>query len=276
MKKKIVAILLAIVLLLPMVVNADAWVPNIYYNHTTVVGGSVEESIIFTGYDITKFDNITVEYDKEYLSITPKYVQIIVSGQNILEDSSKGSVNVEDGKIIIIVTDLSTKPNSHPVADEELGWDSAQSYISLKFTALKAGNTTIKAPNKGYYKLAKITIEEKNCPVPAEAEDPSEPIGSSDTTEPVEPEGPTPEEDDSKEKAKPVTEETNNIKEILFYCSLGLNALLLILVIVLVLTKKKKKEEKPVEVAPVETVPTEAAPTQEQAEPTSDNNGENN
>lgn len=159
--KKVFTIIISLLILLPIVAFADAWVPNIYYNHTTIVGGPVEESVIFNNYDITKLDDITIEYDEEYLSITSKDVQIIVNGENILEDSSKGTVKVEDGKVIIKVNDLSTTPTH--AADAELGWEGSN-HIRLRFTALKAGNTTIKAPNKGYSKIAKITIEENSCP----------------------------------------------------------------------------------------------------------------
>jgi hypothetical protein len=159
--KKILTIIVSLLILLPVVAFADAWVPSIYYNHTAVVGGTVEESVVFADYDITTFDDITIEYDKDYLSITSKDVQIIVNGEDILTDSSKGSVKVEDGKVIIKVNDLTTTP-THAV-DAELGWEGAN-HIRLKFTALKAGTTTIKAPNKGYSKIAKIKIEENSCP----------------------------------------------------------------------------------------------------------------
>ena len=68
--KKILTAVLALVLLLPIIVRADATVLSTYYNHSTTVGGKVEESIVFGSHEVDgrKLSNFVIEYDTSYLS----------------------------------------------------------------------------------------------------------------------------------------------------------------------------------------------------------------
>ena len=263
MKKKIITILVTAFLLIPFVVRADMVKPEIYYNRNTVVGGTVEESIILglNRDEWKKLDNFTIEYDSKKLSITSKDIEVIDKGKNIIADGNNGSVKVEDGKVIINVTNI---PESNPGIDWDLGVDSTQYYIRVKFTAVGAGETTINTSNNStafYPTRATVKIAEKDCPVNSSTNCVSSDEGSDTTEAATTSEAKTNEATNETKKEENPPKEEKRDKDLLFYISLGANALLLVLLIIVLIAKKKPK----VEAAPVvqETTP---APTEENKE----------
>ena len=259
--KKIITIVVSVLLLIPFVVKADMIKPDIFYNKNSVVGGTVEESILFK-LESVKLDNFTIEYDPKFLSITEKDVEVIYNDKNILADGKNGSVKVENGKIIVNVTNI---PEVQTGVDWDLGVDSTQYYMRLKFTAIGAGETKISTDNYAFFPTkATVKIAEKECPT-CEKCDSNNAVGAPDTTEPSEPTDTSDAKDTTgKEVTKPTKEEKRN-KDLFFYISLGANVVLL-LALIIVIAKKRPKMAPAVENTPVTSETPEVQPEPENKE----------
>ncbi len=221
--KKILMVLLLSILLLPMVVKADAFKPSIYYDHDVKVGDTVDEYILFYTMNIGEFE---VDYDSQYLSITKDNIKIIYEGNNLLNNSEFATVEITNGKILFNIKKL---PEPEHVVDGDLARDSIYNSIELSFIALKEGETKITTPsmyereNFPYYGTsASITITKKDQPV----EPPKEPDETEGQEKPVDP----PKGDKNKDLA--------------FYGSLLVNVLQLIAIIILVVVGKKRSKAK--------------------------------
>ena len=246
--KKLLTLLVSILILLPIVVSADMVKPKVYYNHQTVVGGYIEESLVFPNEGIKKSNDFVIQFDTNYLSITEKDVKVINYGKNILDDSNNGTVKVEDGKVIINITNI---PEERPGIDWDLGVESTAFYIRANFKAIKAGETKISTSQQlAYYPtIAKVTIEENNCPETKPSESVTNCVPSNQTVD-----------DEPKEEPKEDIAEEPNIIEpveydncddeaavsfiffILLIISGFFNLVLLILLIVLLIVKRKPKQ----------------------------------
>ena len=206
--KKLLLAVLALVLMLPVAVKADVIYLNSFYNDNASVNTEV---VVYTTANFEFYPHeITYTYDPSMLSITK---------ENVTTFGSSDTVEINNGKITIVVYE------NGPI--EEYGIP----YITLRFTALKAGTTEI-TPNLGkdYSSLPekiKINISE------ASSEDKkTEVTEPTEKTEPVVTIGATEEKSES------------SCNDILLYVSLGANALLLIALIAVLLKGKKKEEAK--------------------------------
>ena len=261
--KKIVTLLIAVVLLIPMVVKADMLVVHTYYNSKVMVDGEEEVHIPV---DYLSDYELEITYDKAYLETSKDMITLSKPTSIVIENDERKTVNnllevtVADGKISI---------KAKVFQDQGVVGDMPNPEINLKFKALKVGTTTIKIGGKLLYdnETTKITIVEKSCP--ATTEEPS-------TTEPAAEEPASSGNSEVKEETKPAKEEKRD-KDLFLYISLGANALLLIGLIIVALKKNKKVEpvaspvvETPVDPAPVEA-PVVEQPTEE-TPPTENNN----
>ena len=190
--KKILLAVLAFVFMLPVVVKADVGFVNSFYNDKVTVNSEV---VVNTLMEFAFYPSkLEYTYDPNMLSITK---------DNIKTPGLSDVITIENGKVTIIVNEI------HPV--ESYGRD----YVTLRFTALKAGTTEIE-PFLGadYYSVPgnlKINISEASS-------------SSKETNKETE-----------KEETK---EESNN--DLALYISLGANGLLFILLIIALLTRKNK------------------------------------
>ena len=226
--KKILLILLAVVMVLPVVVKADTIYWNSFYNKNTTVGGEVEVHLVIEDDELAK--NLTVEF-----SYDPTMLKI---SKDMIDIEAKKEVTIENGKVKVLIKEL------------EYGLDNyGHKTLNLRFTALKEGSTEISinfSKSAMYATPTDLTINISNkeeCPVCEQCDCSKEDKSTEDKTcEPCE---------CNKEENKPVEEkkcektEASNSNNLFLYCSLGLNALLLIgLILAIVL---KKKSTKPVE-----------------------------
>ena len=230
--KKILTAIIAVILVLPFVVKADAVVVHTYYNSKVMVDGEVEVHIPCSY--ITDYE-LTITYDKNYLSTSKDRVTVFPKTSIVNTDGKDGTVEnkfditYEEGKIT-----LKGKFN------EQKGviGDAANPEINIKFTALKVGTTKIKIGGHVLYEneTTEIKIVENTCSGISSSDD-------GDTTEPSTPEpAPEPKDKDEVEEVKPAKEEKRN-KDLVLYISLGANALLLIALIIVAAKKKKNKVE---------------------------------
>ncbi len=212
MKKKILSLLLAIVLFIPVFAKADMIKPRIYYTDKTVVGGIVKETVVLYDEGFT-FNDLTVTYDANYLYIDKSDVKVILMGKNILEDANNGTVELSEGKVTVSVKNV---PKIDLGIDGDLAVNSTAYYVELSFKALKEGNSEIKTEqNTSFYPtIAKVAVK-----------------GGNEEAKPEE----------KKEEVKPAKEEKKN-KDLIMFISLGANAVLLIALILVAVKKRKVKE----------------------------------
>ncbi len=202
--KKILTILIAILLILPSFVFADAIHTYSYYNHNAVVGGELE--VIIPMYVNMEY-NLELKFDKEYLSTAKDMVAMNKDGaEDLLE------VNVEEGKLTI---------KAKKTIPSNVVNDNPNPYLTIRFKALKEGNVKIEinGRNPGDFiedveaTITKLPVEKEESPEPTE---PVETIGSIEKTD---------------------NESNSNLP---LYISLGCNALLLIAFIIVVIFKGRK------------------------------------
>ena len=197
--KKFLSLVLALIFVLPVVVNADTVFVNSFYNDKATVGSEVVVNTML------EYDNypskMEYTYDPTMLSITK---------ENVTTPGSSDTVEINNGKVTVVVYEKG--------AIETYG----RGYITLKFTALKAGTTAIEPFLGAGYSSLPGKLEIKISEVTSNVE--KEPV---DTTE---------NKTDTKEEK--TNKDDNNI---LLYCSLGANALLVIALAVVVLKNKKPK-----------------------------------
>ena len=225
MIKKIITAVIALVLVLPIVVNADALQTNTYYNRNLVAGSELEINIPIS---LDREFNFVFEYDPEFFSITENAI-----GREFTKPTDYKN---ENGK-------LSFK---YKVETPQIQLDPIQPYLNMRFNVLKSGNTTIKNLTSGLITSTELTfsIKEAKCP-PAAGQNAQ--ITPSEETAPT-PEEPTePVNPDETETIIPLKDEKQDkTKELIFYASLGANAFLFIALIVSLITRKKNKPVEPV------------------------------
>lgn len=206
--KKLLLALLTFVLVLPVVVKADLVHLNSFSNDNVTVD---DEVVVNTIINFEYFPHqIEYTYDQNMLSITK---------DKISTPSSSDTVKIENGKITINLLEHG------PI--EEYGMP----YVTLRFTALKAGTTEIEPfLGDGYLAVPgkhKINIKAKDVAEPVEQEEkPNEEV-----------------KEEPKEETKEVTKEEKKCDNLFLYISLGLNVLLLILLVVVLLKKNSKKKQ---------------------------------
>ena len=252
MKKILMALLLPI-LLLPMVVKADMEIIKTYYNDNVMVGGEVVVRLFTNTYE--KEYNIAVEYDTSLLKIDESNISINPSFYNKVEENKQYDntleVTIQNG-----VINIKTKFGKLE------GWsDEPSPEITLRFTALKEGNTEIKFAAKNSYDVignAKIKITKNTACEPISQEQPAEQQPTEEPTEKPEDKPTEIPTETEKEMTKEEKKDDRKTKDLLFYISLGLNAVLLVVVILLALKGKKKTAKEEPKVEPTEEKTEEA------------------
>ena len=211
--KKLFWAVLAFVFMLPTIVKADMGPMQLYHNDTVTVGEIYEANFVM-GYGASPFENFTIEYDSNYLSIDKDHVAVVFEGSNILKEG-EGTVEISNGKITINIVEL---PEGRKEIDWDLAVESTAYYVEVQFTALKAGTTTVTAdlPLTYFAKPAVVNIKENSN---KEANDKNETN-----------------KDTAKEEEKKCSS-----NDLALYISLGANGLLFILLIISLLTRNNKK-----------------------------------
>ena len=211
--KKIIGLLLAVFLVLPMTVKADTIFVNSFCNDKTNVGSEVVVNTILE-YDIYP-SKMEYTYDPTMLSITK---------ENVSTPGSSDTVEISNGKVTIVVYEKG--------AIDTYG----RGYVTLRFTALKAGTTTIEPFLGVGYSSLPGKLEIKISEVSSNVE--KEPV---ETTTPIEDK--TDAKEERTEPTTPTEEKTdkNDDNNILLYCSLGANALLAVALVAVILKKKTQK-----------------------------------
>ncbi len=233
--KKIIAILLAVVLLLPVFAKADV-VPMVeHHNSKVMVEGEVEVHFDIKFYD---FDyDLEITYDKDFLEISKDMITLSKTESSIIVNDerqtvkNKFEVTIEEGKI---------KIKTNITKDQGIfDSDVVPPEINFKFKALKTGKTKISFNGQNVLGPidAEVSIVENNC-----------------TTA-------------NKENT---TKEEKKDKDLFFYISLGCNAVLLLALIVVATKKSKKKEVAPA-VEPVSAPVPEVSQEPTPSEPTENN-----
>ena len=245
--KKILSVLLLAILMIPMVVKADAYQPEFGYNSNIVVGGELQFTLgLYSPY--YGLDKTTIEYDTSLLEIDKSRIEIEACGTDLI-DSDDLHLTIENGLITIY--------SETALLDGCLfGTYEHMATATLHFNTIKSGTAKIKL-NNDHYMCGGVDCDEEFLTPKVVIKDPD---CSSLITEPKDLENncsncPETEEcncpkQDCDCPVVPEKENDNNCN-LWLYCSLGLNALLLIVLIIVAATRKKKTvviEEQPKEV----------------------------
>lgn len=245
--KKILLVLLLPILLLPMIVVADAFPLSYYYNKNVLVGGELDISIVHNSVK-TPLKSLEITYDPTMLSINKEDIFVSCMGVNVT-DSTDLSITMETGKITI-KTEKSLEPIGYAGYDQTLT-------IWLTFKALKEGGTVVEIEGYGILNPGMLHVDllpnskgECKC-------DNSCPSCDSVTT-PIKPKEETKKEpkeefgDDNVEIETTNDKETKNTDTLkktdsksdntFFYGSLIVNVLQLIAIIILIVVSKKKNK----------------------------------
>ena len=129
--KKLIKLFIAIVIMLPVVVLADAYKPNIYYNKNVKVGERVDEYIILSNMEPGKI--FELNYDTNYLEFIEGSAQIVFEGVELIKNKN-ASIEVSNGKIVFNVASLPTE-TYQDVIDGDLAVDSTEPSIYVSFKA---------------------------------------------------------------------------------------------------------------------------------------------
>lgn len=230
--KKLLIILMLPIMLIPMVVKADAAFVRPLFNDSAVVDGEVTVFIplqYLVDYDFTiSYDATMLETSKEMITTTHETSFIPVDGETLKEEKNIFDVNVEKGTIKIKTTVKQSYTYTSLVPEP---------VVTIKFKALKAGKSVISFGGKIWNPSDKeITIKEKKCPE-CPINDNNDTNETNNTTETSDKEH---EITNAEEKPKENKKENNCM---LFYISLGVNVLLLITVVTLIFMNKSKKNK---------------------------------
>ena len=221
--KKLLTILIALLLFIPMVVRADIEILYLYYNRNVNTCGELQINVPVS-YD--REYNMTIKYDTEYLSIKEDMIELSES-----DSKNVKSVSIENGKITL-------RAKIHE--PEGVMNDYPNPYIVLRFTAKKEGKTTVEfnAGSGVVIGNAKVTISKLG----------DECFECSNKEETKEEEKEEQKEEKKQENNTNINKNTNTnttkckTNMLPFYISLIINGILLILLVILALKKSKKKQ----------------------------------
>ena len=251
--KKILSILLVMVMVLPVIVKADVYPPEYYYNSNIVVGGELQLELKLNDFYYNEVDETKIIYDETFLKIDKSNIKIYACGADVTNHSkvklivSNGEITISsEGKLFLGCTgdDPSTK-------------------AIIRFTTIKEGTAKVKLTNDHYMCgggpcgdiILESVVKSPICPntadtnsvVPKEEvkQETKEELNEETTEEPKEEFGDDNVEiettNDKETKKTDTLKKTDSKRDnTLFYISLIINVLQLIAFIVLILLNKKK------------------------------------
>ena len=238
--KKFLSLLLLFVLIVPVVVKADAWPATINYNKNVIVGGELQVNMNIED-STTIIGTVTFEYDSSMLEISKNDILVTAAGEDVT-NSSNLSITVENGKVTI-ESEKSIAPQASVGDDNTIGFE-------LHFNALKTGDVDIRVEGShllNNYRTIHASVkacgditEVEGCNCQNGEEDNQ--TNNSETETKIDDNKVVAEKEEksvSEEPSKKTEDKANN--DIFLYCSLGLNAVLLICLIVVAVKKKSTK-----------------------------------